>query len=40
MTDPLLSTKLFMPRVRENRVLRPRLLEKFSEGLIRSWRKY
>ncbi|PKO13383.1 MAG: helix-turn-helix transcriptional regulator [Chloroflexi bacterium HGW-Chloroflexi-10] len=33
MSDPLLLTKLYIPAVRSNIVLRPRLLERLNEGL-------
>jgi LuxR family maltose regulon positive regulatory protein len=33
MSDPLLLTKLYIPTVRSNIVLRPRLLERLNEGL-------
>ncbi len=35
MSTPILATKLYIPRLRPNVVLRPRLLERLNEGLHR-----
>src|SRR5437660_12173072 len=35
MPTPILATKLYIPRLRPNVVLRPRLLERLNEGLHR-----
>ena len=35
MPTPILATKLYIPRLRPNVVLRPRLLERLNEGLYR-----
>ena len=33
MTIPVLTTKLYIPSVRENLILRPRLIERLNTGL-------
>src|SRR5947209_18343931 len=35
MSTPILATKLYIPRLRPNVVIRPRLLERLNEGLHR-----
>ena len=35
MPTPILATKLYIPRLRPNVVLRPRLIERLNEGLYR-----